>query len=80
MAELTSLTFLAPSLTIAWALWALEGLYPLALMGFFKEQLYVSMRILVLKPFSLQVTRSWHVPLRVWAQFGLPLGAGVARR
>lgn len=55
MAKLTSLTFLAPSLTIAWALWALEGLYPLALMGFFKDQLYVSMRILVLKPFSLQV-------------------------
>lgn len=54
MAKLTSLTFLAPSLTIAWALWALEGLYPLALMGFFKDQLYVSMRILVLKPFSLQ--------------------------
>ena len=80
MAKLTSLTFLAPSLTIAWALWALEGLYPLALMGFFKDQLYVSMRILVLKPFSLQVTRSWHVSLGVWAQFGLPLGAGVARR
>ena len=80
MADLTSLTFLAPSLTIAWALWVLEGLCPLALMGFFKEQRHVSRSILVLKPLSLQVTWSWRVPLGVWAQFGLPLGTGVARR
>ena len=81
VAELTSPPFfLIPSLTIAWGLWVLEGLCPLALKGFFKEQLCVSTHILVLKAFSLKVTWSWSVPSVVWAQFGLPLGIGVGRR
>ena len=43
MAEHTSPTFfLFPSLTIAWALWVLEGLHLLALKGFSREQLHVS--------------------------------------
>ena len=79
MAEHTSPTFfLVSSLTIAWALWVLEGLCLLALMGFSEEQLYVSTCLLVLIPLSLQVTWSPCVPSRVWARIGLPLGIGVS--
>jgi len=79
MAEHTSPTFfLVSSLTIAWALWVLEGLCLLALMGFSEEQLYVSTCLLVLIPLSLQVTWSPCVPSRVWAWIGLPLGIGVS--
>ena len=43
MEEHTSPTFfLFPSLTVAWALWVLEGLHLLALKGFSREQLHVS--------------------------------------
>ena len=57
VAELTSpMFFISPSLTIAWALWVLEGLCHLALKGFSKEQLYFSSHILVFMAWSLQVT------------------------
>ena len=79
MAEHTSPTFfLASSLMITSTLWVLEGLCLLALMGFSKEQLYVSTCLLVLIPLSLQVTWSPCVPSRVWARIGLPLGIGVS--
>ena len=79
MAEHTSpMFFLASSLTIAWALWVLEGLCLLALMGFSEEQLYVPTCLLVLIPLSLQVIWSPCVPSRVWAWIGLPLGIGVS--
>ena len=81
MAELTSPMFiLVPSLTIAWALWVLEGLCLLALKGFSTEQLYFSDHILVLMSLSLKVTRSLYVLSGVWAWFGLPLGLGTGRR
>ena len=44
--------FLIPSFTLAWALWVLEGLCPLALMGFSEEQPYVSTHLLVLMALS----------------------------
>ena len=54
MAEHTSHTvFLVSSLMIAWALWILEVLCLLALMGFSEEQLYVSTCLLVLILLSL---------------------------
>ena len=63
MAEHTSTTFyLAPSLTIAQALWVLEGLCLLALMGLSKEQLRVSMHLSVLMSLLLQVMWSWSHP------------------
>ena len=53
MAELTSpMFFLIPSLTIAWALSVMEGLHPLALMGFSEEQLCASTHLLVLMALS----------------------------
>ena len=48
--------FLIPSLTIAWALWVLEGFCLLALKGFSMEQQHVSMLFLVLTSVPLQVT------------------------
>lgn len=48
--------FLLVPFSIAWALWALEGLYLLALMGFSVEQLRVSTHLLVLTALPLQVT------------------------
>ena len=81
MAELTSpMFFLFPSLTIAWALWVLEGLCPLALKGFSKEQLYFSPHILMFMLLSLQVTWSLCVPSGILALIGLPLGTGIGRR
>lgn len=60
MAEHSSpMFFLAPSLTTAWALWVLEGLYLLALMGFSMEQLHVSTHSLVLIALLQQVTWSF---------------------
>ena len=79
--ELTSpMFFISPSLTIAWALWVLEGLCPLALKGFSKEQLYFSPPILEFMASSLQVTWSLCVPSGMLALIGLPLGTGVGRR
>ena len=81
VAELTSpMFFLFPSLTIAWALWVLEGLCPLALKGFSKEQLYSSPHVLEFIASSLQVTWSLCVPSGVWPLVGLPLSTGVGRR
>ena len=48
-------------------------------MGFSEEQLYVSTHVLLLKPWSLQVTWSLCVPSGAWAQFQLPFGTGVGR-
>ena len=63
MAEHSSLTFfLAPSLTIAQAVWVPEGLCLLALMGFSKEQLRVSTHLSVLMSLLLQVMWSWFHP------------------
>ena len=77
MTERTSLmVFLASSLTVAWALWVLEGLCPLTMMEFSMEQLYVSTRLWVLMTLSLKVTGHF-VPHQ---GIGLPLGIGVDRR
>ena len=77
MTEHTSLrVFLASSLTVAWALWVLEGLCPLTMMEFSMEQLYVSTRLWVLMTLSLKVTGHF-VPHQ---GIGLPLGIGVDRR
>ena len=68
MTELTSPTFfLVPSLTLAWALWVLEGLCPLALKGLFMERRHVSMPLLALMSLPLQVMWSLCVLSRVWA-------------
>ena len=73
MAELTSSTFfLSPSLTIAWALWVLEGLHLSALKGFSREQLHVSTIFSVLTALPLKVTWSLWVPSGVWEQTGCP--------
>ena len=73
MAEHTSPTFfLFPSLTIAWALWVLEGLHLLALKGFSREQLHVSTIFWVLMALPLKVTWSLWVPSGVWEQTGCP--------
>ena len=77
MTEHTSLmVFLASSLTVAWALWVLEGLCPLTMTEFSMEQLYVSTRLWVLMTLSLKVTGHF-VPHQ---GIGLPLGIGVDRR
>ena len=77
MTERTSLmVFLASSLTVAWALWVLEGLCPLTMTEFSMEQLYVSTRLWVLMTLSLKVTGHF-VPHQ---GIGLPLGIGVDRR
>ena len=77
MTEHTSLMiFLASSLTVAWALWVLEGLCPSTMMEFSMEQLYVSTRLWVLMTLSLKVTGHF-VPHQ---GIGLPLGIGVDRR
>ena len=77
MTERTSLmVFLVSSLTVAWALWVLEGLCPLTMMEFSMEQLYVSTRLWVLMTLSLKVTGHF-VPHQ---GIGLPLGIGVDRR
>lgn len=75
MDELTSpMFFLIPSLIIGWALWVLEGLFLLALMGFSMEQFYVSMHLLALTPLSLEVTWALCVPIwglaTAWAALG----------
>ena len=72
--------FLILCLTIAWALSVLEGLCPLALKGFSKEQLYFSPHILMFMLLSLQVTWSLCVPSGILALIGLPLGTGIGRR
>lgn len=69
--------FLVLSLTIAWALWALEGLCLLVLVGFSKEQLHVSTHLLVLTALPLQVTRSFcFIPGlgTAWAALGQRIG------
>ena len=77
MTERTSLmVFLVSSLTVAWALWVLEGLCPSTMMEFSMEQLYVSTRLWVLMTLSLKVTGHF-VPHQ---GIGLPLGIGVDRR
>ena len=77
MTERTSLmVFLASSLTVAWALWVLEGLCPSTMMEFSMAQLYVSTRLWVLMTLSLKVTGHF-VPHQ---GIGLPLGIGVDRR
>ena len=77
MTERTSLmVFLASSLTVAWALWVLEGLCPSTMTEFSMEQLYVSTRLWVLMTLSLKVTGHF-VPHQ---GIGLPLGIGVDRR
>ena len=45
-----TMSFLIPSLTIAWTLWVLEGSCPLALKEFSMGQQHVSTRFLVLIP------------------------------
>ena len=66
MEEHTSPTFfLFPSLTVAWALWVLEGLHLSALKGFSREQLHVSTIFLVLMFLPLKVTWSLCVPSEV---------------
>ena len=76
MTERTSLmVFLVSSLTVAWALWVLEGLCPLTMTEFSMEQLYVSTRLWVLMTLSLKVTGHF-VPHQ---GIGLPLGIGVDR-
>ena len=73
MEEHTSPTFfLFPSLTIAWALWVLEGLHLSALKGFSREQLHVSTIFLVLMFLPLKVTWSLCVPSELWEQTGCP--------
>ena len=77
MTECNSLmVFLASSLTVAWALWVLEGLCPSTMTEFSMEQLYVSTRLWVLMTLSLKVTGHF-VPHQ---GIGLPLGIGVDRR
>ena len=77
MTERTSLmVFLASSLTVAWALWVLEGLCPSTMMEFSMVQLSVSTRLWVLMTLSLKVTGHF-VPHQ---GIGLPLGIGVDRR
>ena len=77
MTERTSLmVFLVSSLTVAWALWVLEGLCPSTMTEFSMEQLYVSTRLWVLMTLSLKVTGHF-VPHQ---GIGLPLGIGVDRR
>ena len=77
MTEHTSLmVFLVSSLTVAWALWVLEGLCPSTMTEFSMEQLYVSTRLWVLMTLSLKVTGHF-VPHQ---GIGLPLGIGVDRR
>ena len=68
--------FLIPSLTIAWALWVLEGLCPSTMTEFSMAQLFVSTRLWVLMTLSLKVTGHF-VPHQ---GIGLPLGIGVDRR
>ena len=71
MTERTPLmVFLASSLTVAWALWVLEGLCPSTMMEFSMEQLYVSTRLWVLMTLSLNVTGSLCVPSGDWAALG----------
>ena len=71
MTERTSLmVFLASSLTVAWALWVLEGLCPSTMMEFSMEQLYVSTRLWVLMTLSRKVTGSLCVPSGDWAALG----------
>lgn len=69
--------FLLFPLSIAWALWGLEGLYLLALMGFSAEQLRVSTHLLVLTALPPQVTQSF-CPIwglgTVWAALGHRVG------
>ena len=73
MEEHTSPTFfLFPSLTVAWALWVLEGLHLSALKGFSREQLHVSTIFSVLTALPLKVTWSLWVPSGVWEQTGCP--------
>ena len=77
MTERTFLmVFLVSSLTVAWALWVLEGLCPSTMTEFSMEQLYVSTRLWVLMTLSLKVTGHF-VPHQ---GIGLPLGIGVDRR
>ena len=77
MTERTSLmVFLVSSLTVAWALWVLEGLCPSTMTEFSMAQLYVSTRLWVLMTLSLKVTGHF-VPHQ---GIGLPLGIGVDRR
>ena len=76
MTERTFLmVFLVSSLTVAWALWVLEGLCPSTMTEFSMEQLYVSTRLWVLMTLSLKVTGHF-VPHQ---GIGLPLGIGVDR-
>ena len=77
MTERTSLmVFLVSSLTVAWALWVLEGLCPSTMTEFSMAQLFVSTRLWVLMTLSLKVTA-----FSVSHQgIGLPLGIGVDRR
>ena len=72
--------FLIPSLNIGWALWVLEGLCLLALMGFSTERFYASTHLLALTPLSLEVTWACLSPSGVWPQPGLPLGTGTTWR
>ena len=77
MEEHTSPTFfLFPSLTVAWALWVLEGLHLSALKGFSREQLHVSTIFWVLMALPLKVTWSLWVPSGVWEQTGCPWLSG----
>ena len=69
------MVFLVSSLTVAWALWVLEGLCPSTMTEFSMEQLYVSTRLWVLMTLSLKVTGHF-VPHQ---GIGLPLGIGVDR-
>ena len=62
--------FLSLSLTVAWALWVLEGLHLSALKGFSREQLHVSTIFLVLMFLPLKVTWSLCIPSEVWEQTG----------
>ena len=77
MTERTSLmVFLVSSLTVAWALWVLEGLCPSTMTEFSMAQLFVSTRLWVLMTLSLKVT----VFCVSHQGIGLPLGIGVDRR
>ena len=77
MTERTSLmVFLASSLTVAWALWVLEGLCPSTMTEFSMEQLCVSTHLWVLMTLSLKVTGHFVSHQGI----GLPLGIGADRR
>ena len=77
MAEHTSSTFfLFASLTIAWAFGVLEGLGLLLLMQFSREQLHVSMHLLVLLTLSVQVTWASCVPSGFGNRMGCPWAQG----